>query len=169
MYKWICKESKQKVARYIIGKEGSNPLVLFTLFPEDHSLAKWGETIKKVVKLSEALDNDGWLIINIYPIKINTISDINYGENMQLVYRNRDEIKELFIKYNVTTVWAAWGNEVHKNTFLWYELMNLLKRFPNNLNWITVGKLSTDGHPVFSDKYLNISQMKSFHIKEYVN
>jgi len=168
MNKWICKESKQKIARYIIGKEGSNPLVLFTLYPEDHSLAKWSATIKKVIKMSEALDKDGWLIINVYPIKINSVSEINQIENMQLVYRNREEIKDLFNKYNVTTVWAAWGNEVQENTFLWYELKNLLKRIPNNLKWITIGKLSREGHPVFNGKTLNISKMKPFVIEDYL-
>lgn len=168
MHKWICKESKQKVARYIIGKEGSNPLILFTLYPEDHSLAKWGATIRKVVKLSEALNNDGWLIINIYPIKINSISEIDHVENIQLVYRNRDIIKELFNRYNITTVLAAWGNEVEENNFLWFELKNLLKRFPNNIKWITIGELSKQGHPVFDDKVLKLSKMKSFVIEDYL-
>jgi hypothetical protein len=169
MNKWICKESKQKIARYIIGKEGADPLVLFTLFPEEQSVAKWGKKIKKVIKLSEALDKDGWLIINIYPIKINNVSEINHFENMQLIYRNRDEIKELFNKYNVSTVWAGWGNAVQENDFLWFELKNLLKRIPEDTQWIIAGKLSKEGHPVFNGRAMNVSRMIPFEIEDYIN
>jgi uncharacterized protein DUF1643 len=167
MPKWICKESKQKTARYLIGKEGSDPLILFTLFPEDHSLEKWNASIKKVIKMSEALNKDGWLIINVYPVKIKKITAVNPVDDKELIIRNREEIGNVFKEYRPTTIWAAWGEDVQQNIFLWNELKTLLKRVPEKINWITIGKLSHEGHPGFNEKII-YSNIKQFQISDYL-
>jgi hypothetical protein len=168
MHKWICKESKQRKARYLIGKEGGNPLVLFTLYPEDQSLSKWDDRIKKVAKMSETLDFDGWLIINIYPVIINDLKEMDSIINKQFIYRNREEVELLFKKYNINTVWAAWGDEINNTVFLWNELKLLAKRIPKNVKWITVGKISKDGNPIYNSRSMNLTLIRPFDVKDYI-
>lgn len=77
-------------------------------------------------------------------------------------------MSNLFKKYNVKTVWAAWGDKVFESDFLKKELKILLNRIPVNVEWITIGEITRKGNPVFDGKSLKFTKMKPFDIKVYL-
>ena len=94
--------------RYVIGKDGDNPLVAICMNPSAARDNVSDRTVNRVVKASIDLGYDGWFVVNIYPERATDaalLDEINQGQ----LEENVKEIKKLLREKNIKEVWGAWG------------------------------------------------------------
>ena len=75
MNNWIYKTDATNSARFLLGEKGSNPLIVFGVNPsvaEPDYLGGLDPTIRKIKMLSKALKFDGWMMLNLYPVRAMT-------------------------------------------------------------------------------------------------
>ena len=108
----LCKPEKpeeNEIYRYLLGRRGKKPLVAICMNPSAANMEYSDRTINRIIKVSEKLGYDGWIIANLYPERATRASELGaYNDEQQ--EKNIQEIME-FLKYNgIDKVWGAWGD-----------------------------------------------------------
>lgn len=95
--------------RFLLGRLGTEPLVVVCINPsaanEDYS----DRTINKIINVSKKLGYDGWVVANVYPERATSSSDLDKF-NLNLAEDNVQIVIEFLLEYNITEVWGAWGD-----------------------------------------------------------
>ncbi len=137
--------NEYKPYRYIIGKQGLNPLIAICMNPSAARDDKSDRTINRIINISTKLNYDGWIVFNTYPER--ATDAVNLGKyNEKLAKINLGYLRDYIVKHNVKEVWGAWGD-------LKYEVLNNGKEsIINLLNSLGVkifhfGTLTTSGNP----------------------
>lgn len=146
----IYKTNTDNTARFILGKYNKRPLVVFGINPSTATKEKNDTTIsiveQIVVMTSEKLRCDGYIMLNIYPLRATKIDksfdqNCNYTlseENLQCISNSIPENGEII---------AAWGTNITSRGFfidLLSQINNIVKA--KNGKWITLS-LTKGGHP----------------------
>lgn len=137
--------------RYVIGREGGNPLVVLCMNPSRASDDYSDRTINTVIKTSNKFGYDGWFVVNLYPERGTKTSDlIRYSGEDELrhawIQENARVIEKLLKEYGVSEVWGAWGS----STNLWVNKSKpvVLEKLKNNdIKVWAIGPLSKTNSP----------------------
>ena len=156
--------------RYVLGKPGTNNLLVIGVNPSTAKPGALDPTIRKVIKISAANGYDGWIMVNLYPQRSTNPKEMTFYP--QLIKNNIAQIESVCKKYNIEKVWCAWGNAIDtfgKKSFLhdsWKEIKTLLKKM--NVKFYCYDTLTKEGNPRHP---LYVSYGKEFHeyLKEEKN
>ena len=85
---------------------GVNPS---TATPGDNNI---DPTIRKVRKLTAEDGYDGWIMVNLYPLRATDPKELPQKEDKKLLEKNIKVLKALVKTYRIDAVWAAWGNTI---------------------------------------------------------
>jgi hypothetical protein len=141
----IPKESSGEY-RYILGKEGKNPLVAICMNPSAANLNHSDRTVNKIIKASEELSYDGWIVFNVYPERATKPNDLG-DFNEELSNKNINKIIEYIEENKIKEVWGAWG--VCSKEPLVKGKKGLLKELKERkIKIFTFAKLTKSGDPV---------------------
>lgn len=104
--------------RFAIGKTGNNPLFCIGMNPSAAREEYSDRTVNKVI--TNAINNkyDGWVMLNIYPIRATEAKNLDNDINHELHNKNIESIIELINKFNVNEIWCAWGDIDDKKHYL---------------------------------------------------
>lgn len=142
----IYKTNADNSARYVLGKYNDNPLVFFGINPSTATVNENDNTISIIEKIARKFGYDGYIMLNLCPIRATKISDTfvkTYCEKEMLI--NLEYIKSV-IKTDQNIV-AAWGGHItDRNYFL--QSLTEINRIVNSINakWICLSKTKY-GHP----------------------
>jgi hypothetical protein len=165
---WLYQNSDDNKARYILGEEGKNKLIVIGVNPSTAEPDNLDPTLKNVKTKSSLSGYDGWLMINLYPQRATDPKDLHKIINPQYHKDNLQKISA-FITCE-STIWAAWGTLIKTRPYLHSCLEDIYKITLNtNCNWISFGKKSKDGHPHHPLYLRHDSQPEYFDIKKYLN
>ncbi len=132
--------------RYALGKSGEKPLVAICMNPsvarEDFS----DSTINRIIKLSQTLNMDGWMVFNLYPERATDATYLRIFDST-VSEENLHIIKSFLNQYDIVEVWGAWGDD--KGIQALFEgkkqLLSMLKE--NNIKVYYFGTLTKAGNP----------------------
>lgn len=132
--------------RFIIGKDGSNPLVALCMNPSAARDEKSDRTVNRIIAISRELNKDGWFVINLYPERATKAKDIKPFKQ-ELCKRNICEVEDFLKEYNISEVWGAWGNDQNVQALIQgrEEMLKMLHR--NNIRIFYFGTLTAKGNP----------------------
>lgn len=134
--------------RYLLGQPGKYNLLVFGVNP---STASPGEcnldpTIRKVRKVAEKEGFDGWIMVNLYPLREKDPKKLPDKADEILVDNNLKVISAIEKNYIIGKVWAAWGNIIDTQFYLGDNLYDIHKAI-TDVEWYYRGKLTKKGNP----------------------
>ena len=106
--------------RYILGQPGKRNMLVFgvnpsTATPGDNNI---DPTIRKVRRLTAEDGYDGWIMVNLYPLRATDPRELPQKEDKKLLEKNLKVLKALVKAYRIDAVWAAWGNTIDTRFYL---------------------------------------------------
>ena len=80
----LCEPEKNEIYRYLLGRMGKNPLVAICMNPSAANIEYSDRTINRIIKVSEKLGYDSWIIANLYPERATRASELGaYNDEQQ--------------------------------------------------------------------------------------
>ena len=105
----LCKPEENEIYRYLLGRRGKKPLVAICMNPSAANMEYSDRTINRIIKVSEKLGYDGWIIANLYPERATRASELGaYNDEQQ--EKNIQKIMEFLKDKGIDKVWGAWGD-----------------------------------------------------------
>lgn len=166
---WTYLTNPINTLRYVLGKKGERTLLCVGVNPSTAAPQQLDRTTQSVNRL--ALNNgfDGWMMLNIYPLRATNPDDLPLRSRRAYHQQNLACIEQT-ICTNGTTLWAAWGNLVEKRPYLktyLKEIGRLTLRL--GCSWVSIGSISKKGHPHHPLYLKSTEKMKKFGMSEYLD
>ena len=119
-------------------------------------------TLKTVDRVAKRFGYDGFIMLNLSPIRATNPKDLPLEEGVDMYNENIDWIESIICAY--PTVYCAWGNLIEIRPY-----MNIFKdlRIPDNTIWLSRGPVSKKGHPHHPLYVKDDTPFVPFLIKEY--
>ncbi len=166
---WIYENDYNDSVRYVLGEEGTNPLACFGINPSTARPDDLDRTLTSVRTIAERKGYDGWLMFNVYPQRSTDPNGLHKKIDSESHKRNVMAIKETMTRWQVKTAWAAWGTLIEKRNYLFECVADIYQAVAgNDLQWMSMGKLTKAGHPHHPLYLAHDSQMKKFKMAQYV-
>jgi len=134
--------------RYTLGRSGSKPLLVIGLNPSTATPEKLDPTVTRVAKVAQQCGFDGFVMLNLYPVRATKPNDLPPKADRIAYERNLEEIEKVVAQYPSPTIWATWGESVVNRPYLLQARDALHKRLQNHTpQWRRFGDLTASGHP----------------------
>ncbi len=135
--------------RYILGQPGNRNMLVFgvnpsTATPGDNNI---DPTVRKVRKLTAEDGYDGWIMVNLYPLRATDPRELPQKEDKKLLEKILKVLKALVKAYRIDAVWAAWGNTIDTRFYLGDTLYNIQEELEGDFQWYYRGAMTKDGNP----------------------
>lgn len=132
--------------RYALGELGKKNMICFGINPSTAMPGDDDPTIKRVRKLATRLGCDGWIMLNMYPIRQTDPNQLTKKPDEFAIKKNEMIVKGILERYYDSPIWAAWGTNIDKYDYLKELLVNNVDMFKDR-EWYCRGKCSKAGHP----------------------
>lgn len=145
---WLYEPWQYEANRYVLGIDGSNPLICIGVNPSTASPVKLDPTVRSVARRAVANGYDGWIMFNLSPQRATNPDDMDKtAENLPLDI-NLDWFESILDKHPNSTVWLAWGNLIEKRKYL-KECADKFLAIANKYNatLVVCGPMSKNGNP----------------------
>ena len=146
MENWIETKSKDGFLRYVLGEKGSNPLLIISAFPGFSTHRKLDIKVRKIKTMSKNLGFDGWMLVSLYPQRIKDIRKLDWTPE-KCIFKNRQHIGNLIHKFDLHTIWAAWGDDISAADYMINELEKIHALELAGTRWISIGGVTQSGNP----------------------
>lgn len=151
--------------RFALGKKGKKPLVAICMNPSAARETSSDYTINRIIKVSQVLGMDGWMVFNIYPERA---TDANKMEvfKQELSDENIKEISKYLVDNNINEVWGAWGDDKNIEALIKgkQQLLTMLSRIGVRVYYFgTLTKKGNPRHPIQRQEKWDFSK------KEYLD
>lgn len=134
--------------RFVLEKSGRNPLFILGVNPSTADEKKTDRTICKVMGFCDKWNHDGFVMLNLYPIRSTKPSNLPVDFDSEIHRQNLDIIESALKKYNNPTILLAYGNSIIKRKYFKECLKDILSLFTKyTTSFIHLGELTKMGHP----------------------
>ncbi|SCY69936.1 hypothetical protein SAMN02910292_02563 [Lachnospiraceae bacterium XBB2008] len=135
--------------RYILGQPGNYNILVFGVNP---STATPGEnnidpTIRKVRKLVSEAGFDGWIMVNLYPLRATDPKELPKKANKKLIEKNIKVLQAVVKAYRIARIWAAWGDIIDTRFYLGDALYDIQQELVGDFEWYHRGSRTKAGNP----------------------
>lgn len=155
--------------RFAIGKKGENILTFIGINPHQADLFTSDRTTTRCLNLSESKGYDGFLLVNLCPIRDKSPDNLKESDCSLLNSKNIEVIKNVVSEYNPNDIVAAWGDAIDDFKFTFDALKEIIKVLPSNkFSWKYIDFLTKPGnprHPLYSKGKLNAFDIDGYIIK----
>jgi hypothetical protein len=159
----IYLNSSDNKYRYALGTKGENTLYCIGVNPSTATPEKYDPTIMRVRGAAVKAGFDSFVMLNIYPLRATDPNELPKIPDEGIFDRNMEVIYQM-VNYE-SAVWAAWGDLIHKRSWLndyKDDILDNLQRCRKNIHWVKMGELTKSGnprHPLYL-KYQPFSEYK---------
>lgn len=154
-----------KTNRFALVQEGQRTLFVIGLNPSTADSLTPDQTMKAVLRIAEYNHFDGFIMINLYPLRATEPSDLPVLLDKSLHEQNLEEIKKLIKDRSDIDVWLAYGANIKKRKYFKYCLSDIVNVFKDyNVNWYYINELTKEGFPKHP-LYQKTNYLKPFDIK----
>ena len=151
--------------RYALGRIGNNPIVTICMNPSAANEQTSDRTINTIIKISKALNYDGWVVFNLYPERATNASNIvSYNEEWS--ENNVNIIIDFLIQKNIKEVFGAWGNDNGIESLVKGKQKLLITLKAHNIKVYYFGTLTKSGNP---RHILQRQEKRDLTKKSYIN
>jgi hypothetical protein len=166
---WYYETNADNSARYILGEDGIRPLVCVGVNPSTAEPDNLDPTLRNVKIFSGLKSYDGWLMLNLYPQRSKDINKLHNHLDKRLHDDNLRYIQKYVSSLRRLDIWCAWGTLIGKRGYLKNCLKDMVEVIsPLNPDWLTIGKVSKNGHPHHPLYLAHKTPVKKFNIKAYI-
>lgn len=170
---WTYEQSQDERYRFLLGRKNEKAkkiLLCCGVNPSTASPNDLDPTMRRVQAFAEQKGYDGYMMINLYPIRATDPNDIP------------DQIDEMAAEANLhylegwlkeaegeIHIWAAWGNLIEKKPYLkdcLRQISLLTKKY--DCSWYHMGGLTKRKHPRHPLYLSREAQMGAFDIEQYI-
>lgn len=96
--------------RFLLGRKGKNPLVAICMNPSAARETSSDLTINRIIKTSQKLGMEGWIVFNLYPERATNANTMD-AFKQDLSNENIWEIRKFLVENNIKEIWGAWGDD----------------------------------------------------------
>lgn len=151
--------------RFLLGRKGKNPLVAICMNPSAARETSSDLTINRIIKTSQKLGMEGWIVFNLYPERATNASTMD-AFKQELSDENIKEIKKFLVENNIKEVWGAWGDDKNLNQLIKGKQQLLTMLADIGVKVFYFGTLTRKGNPRHP---LQRYEKWNFSKKEYLN
>lgn len=151
--------------RYALGEPGSYNLVVIGLNLSMATPEKTDPTIKRIRKIVEKENLNGWIMINLYPMRTPKPDELPLTMDKKIAKKNIEVIKWIVQKYMIGRVYAAWGSNIEKRGYLIDECQKIVDAIPEE--WFARGT-TRNGHPKHPLYVPYEEKMEWFPVQDYL-
>lgn len=144
----IYSTSHSNAWRFTLGKSGQGKLLTIGLNPSTATAEKSDTTIAKVQTVAQRNGFDGFVMLNLYPIRATDCRALPQKVNQLAFTENIRCIESIVASEREPTIWAAWGQNILARSFFadaFFKLLIVLGK--HGVTWQRLGTLTTAGHP----------------------
>lgn len=155
IYEWLLASSAQydgwlyigdNEVRYALGQPGKRNLVVIGINPSSATPEKPDATIRKVCSVAERDEAiDGWIMLNLYPLRNKDPKAMPEMSDKKLSDNNIAVIGEVFKRFDIWKLWAAWGDAIDTRDYYADELRKIVAA--SNCEWFCRGSMTRSGNP----------------------
>jgi hypothetical protein len=134
--------------RFVLGRDGARKILVIGLNPSTATQNKSDATAAKVETVARRSGHDGFVMLNLYPLRATDPTTLPQRANARQMQRNFDAIEAIVAAETAPVLWAAWGAGIGHRAFLSScacELVSRLRRY--RPRWQRYGPPTADGHP----------------------
>jgi hypothetical protein len=134
--------------RFALGRSGERKLLVIGLNPSTATRVKSDATVAKVETVARHNGHDGFVMLNLYPLRATDPSTLPRRANVRQMRHNLDVIEAIVAAESAPVLWAAWGAAIGDRAFLSsaaFELVSRLRGY--RPRWQCYGPPTADGHP----------------------
>lgn len=167
----IYRNSEDNTERYVLGTKGENPLVVIGLNPSTADDNKPDPTIKKVMGIAEGAKKGSFIMLNLYPQRATSPTDLDIEFDIKKHESNIQNIKSLFEELGLTNfdVLLGFGNNISTRGYLFNcleDIIGLLEIYAPR--WNKTGDITKYGHPRHPLYVSYCHGITQFDIKRYL-
>jgi hypothetical protein len=147
MYDIYC-NANNDLWRFSLGKFGNRNLITIGLNPSTATKEKSDTTIAKVEKAARQAGFDGFVMLNLYPVRSTDFNALPEEANAGAFAENLAKIEAVVATEAKPVVWAAWGENILARKFFaaaCNELFVCLGKY--GTSWQQFGSLTQSDHP----------------------
>jgi len=162
---WVYENTPDNQARFVLGEQGTNPLIVIGVNPSTAEPGNLDPTLKSVKRWAVKLGFDGWTMLNLYPQRSTNPKGLHGDNEFNYAYHAANLTAIGRHTIGTRTVWAAWGNLISTRKYLLRCLDDITRlQDPGMLwRWIHIGPLSKLGHPHHPLYLPKSSQLEQFY------
>jgi len=134
--------------RFALGRTGERKILVIGLNPSTATRDRSDTTVAKVETVARHNGHDGFVMLNLYPLRATDPTTLPQRANAQHLQRNLDAIEAIVAGEPAPVLWAAWGAGIGQRAFLSScacELVSRLHRY--RPQWQCYGPSTAGGHP----------------------
>ena len=164
----VYQHNEDNTARYVLGLDGTNPLIVIGVNPSTADEKKSDPTIVRVMGYMQRNSFDGFLMINVYPERSTNPGNLSKELNQQLHRRNLLYIEGILAKHKNATILVAFGNSISIRSYLkgcFNDKINIASKY--NPTWKQIGNLTKCGNPRHPSRGF-YQELADFDINYYV-
>ncbi|MCF7887680.1 MAG: DUF1643 domain-containing protein [Candidatus Omnitrophica bacterium] len=166
----LYKSNYDDSVRYILGKDGSKKMFVIGLNPSTASKEKSDITVSKVERVAKNNNYNGFVMLNLYPLRSTIPIKLPYKKNDRLIEENLEQIINMVKKESEPHFWAAWGHNITLRDYF-LESLNIIYSSCSKLNakWFNFGDLTNDGHPRHPSRLSYSWMFEDFNVIGYLS
>ena len=165
----IYRISATNTQRFALGKKGKRMLVGLGLNPSTADDQKPDMTISKVMGLASRNGFDGFVMVNLYPLRKTFPHELPKRKNNAHHLQNLQEIQQILADQSEISILAAWGNPITERPYLKKCLKDIYETLSDQrVNWLQVGSLTKAGHPRHPSRVAYALGLQTFDIQQYL-
>ncbi len=144
----IYEDDKYRNSRFLLGREGKNKLFAVGLNPSTADNTKSDTTISKIRGVAERNGFDGFIVVDLCPLRHTKPDELPYGYDNGLMSENIERVFGYAGKQCNPVFWCAWGESIKIRNYL-TECCGIFieKDVEINAQWKRFGALTKKGHP----------------------
>jgi hypothetical protein len=144
----IYSNAHNDIWRFSLGKNGSRKLLTIGLNPSTATKEKSDPTVAKVEGVAQRNGFDGFVMLNLYPVRSTDYNALPTGVNAEAFSENLTRIEAIVASEPNPVVWAAWGESILARNYFVAATKELLERLEKyGTSWQHFGSLTNSGHP----------------------
>lgn len=140
--------NNDNTCRFILGLDSPNPLIVLGVNPSTANDKKPDATMRRVLGYAERNNFDGFLMINVYPVRSTNPHNLPQDMDYETHNQNLKHITDLLKKHSQATILVAFGNPINERKYLKNCFLDIIKQtLQFNLKWKQIGDLTVNGKP----------------------
>lgn len=169
MTHWYYETNSNDTARYVLGTEGKNPLLILSVNPSIGSPQVDTPTLGTIRHVTEAYGYDSWIVMCLYPQRATHLYELDEEPNEEWIKDNLQVIETIMASHPNKNLWACWGTHIHDRYYLpecLAQIVPIAEKYGEK--WLHYGPLTEEGDPRY-DLYLEDDEgFYPFDIKAYL-
>lgn len=167
-FKIVTYENDDTVCcRFVLGKYNENPMYCFGINPSKATTEISDTTISKVLSIAERHNYDGYVMLNIYPLRSTKLDALPDDYDNKLHERNKQAIMNTVPDNGICV--AVWGTAITAKPYfirLLTEINQITKA--KGIKWQCLGR-TKEGHPYHPSRLpYNKAVCEDFDLDEYI-